>query len=233
MTIKTLVPARTHRRMEAGGIEPPTQPCKGRVFPLAPRPRGRNSLRRAAHSAPVRRATSAAVAALMSTVSRTSSAYPPASTTQTAMPASSRRSRTCSPRPCGSSRRTIGPESVSNPLKYYANNTCSTRNLLQCAQEAGVKHFVFSSTAATYGEPEEIPIRRVRSILVNKLRIQGFIVSEHMEVWPQALSELGAMVADGSLKYRETIADGIESAPEAFLGMLKGKNFGKQLVKLV
>src|SRR5262245_30933921 len=49
---------------------------------------------------------------------------------------------------------TIVPESVSNPLKYYGNNTCSTRNLLQCSQEAGVKHFVFSSTAAVYGIPE-------------------------------------------------------------------------------
>ena len=49
---------------------------------------------------------------------------------------------------------TIVPESVSNPLKYYSNNTCSTRNLLQCCQEAGVKYFVFSSTAAVYGIPE-------------------------------------------------------------------------------
>jgi UDP-glucose 4-epimerase len=48
---------------------------------------------------------------------------------------------------------TIVPESVSNPLKYYGNNTCSTRSLLQCCQEAGVKHFVFSSTAAVYGIP--------------------------------------------------------------------------------
>ena len=49
---------------------------------------------------------------------------------------------------------TIVPESVSDPLKYYGNNTCSTRNLLQCSQQAGVKHFVFSSTAAVYGIPE-------------------------------------------------------------------------------
>jgi UDP-glucose 4-epimerase len=48
---------------------------------------------------------------------------------------------------------TIVPESVSNPLKYYGNNTCSTRSLLQCCQEAGVRHFVFSSTAAVYGIP--------------------------------------------------------------------------------
>jgi UDP-glucose 4-epimerase len=48
---------------------------------------------------------------------------------------------------------TIVPESVSNPLKYYGNNTCSTRSLLQCCQEANIKHFVFSSTAAVYGIP--------------------------------------------------------------------------------
>ncbi|MEJ2455576.1 MAG: UDP-glucose 4-epimerase GalE [Candidatus Thiodiazotropha sp.] len=49
---------------------------------------------------------------------------------------------------------TIVPESVENPLKYYANNTCNTRNLLECCAEAGVKNFVFSSTAAVYGIPE-------------------------------------------------------------------------------
>jgi UDP-glucose 4-epimerase len=50
---------------------------------------------------------------------------------------------------------TIVPESVSNPLKYYGNNTCATRNLLECCDRAGVAHFVFSSTAAVYGIPAE------------------------------------------------------------------------------
>ena len=50
---------------------------------------------------------------------------------------------------------TIVPESVSNPLKYYGNNTCSTRNLLQCCVETGVSNVVFSSTAAVYGIPPE------------------------------------------------------------------------------
>ncbi|MEE9342917.1 MAG: UDP-glucose 4-epimerase GalE [Gammaproteobacteria bacterium] len=49
---------------------------------------------------------------------------------------------------------TIVPESVSEPLKYYGNNTCSTRSLLECCNEAGIKHFIFSSTAAVYGIPE-------------------------------------------------------------------------------
>ena len=52
---------------------------------------------------------------------------------------------------------TIVPESVENPLKYYSNNTCSTRNLLQCCAEAGVRHFIFSSTAAVYGIPDDMP----------------------------------------------------------------------------
>jgi UDP-glucose 4-epimerase len=50
---------------------------------------------------------------------------------------------------------TIVPESVANPLKYYGNNTCSTRNLLECCARYGVKHFIFSSTAAVYGIPAE------------------------------------------------------------------------------
>jgi NADPH-dependent curcumin reductase CurA len=77
-----------------------------------------------------------------------------------------------------------------------------------------------------------MPVHNFRSVLVNRLRIEGFIVSEHMDVWPEALRELGALVAAGELKYRETIAQGLESAPEAFMGLLKGRNVGKQLVKL-
>jgi hypothetical protein len=78
-----------------------------------------------------------------------------------------------------------------------------------------------------------IPMSHPQLILQSRLMIQGFIVSEHMEVWSEALQELGSMVASGKLKYRETVSNGIASAPEAFLGLLKGRNFGKQLVKLI
>ena len=81
------------------------------------------------------------------------------------------------------------------------------------------------------GEP--IPLQAPQLILVNRMKVQGFIVSEHMPHWPQALKELGTSVASGKLKYRETVAMGIEAAPAAFIGLLKGKNFGKQLVKLI
>lgn len=80
------------------------------------------------------------------------------------------------------------------------------------------------------GQP--LPLANPALILVNRLKVQGFIVSEHMEVWPEALKELGGLVGSGKLRPRESVAQGIEAAPEAFLGLLKGKNFGKQLVKL-
>ena len=81
------------------------------------------------------------------------------------------------------------------------------------------------------GQP--IPLAAPQLILTNRMMIEGFIVSEHMDIWPQALAELGQGVATGTIKYRETVADGLAAAPEAFLGLLKGKNFGKQIVKLV
>ncbi len=77
------------------------------------------------------------------------------------------------------------------------------------------------------------PMALPRLILTQRLKIQGFIVSEHPALWPKALAELGAGVATGAIKYRESVAQGLEAAPGAFLGMLQGKNFGKQLVKLV
>jgi NADPH-dependent curcumin reductase CurA len=78
-----------------------------------------------------------------------------------------------------------------------------------------------------------IPISNPAWFLVSRLLLKGFIVTEHMDAWPAALKELGGAVATGRIRYKESIAEGIENAPSAFLGMLKGANFGKQLVKLI
>jgi NADPH-dependent curcumin reductase CurA len=81
-------------------------------------------------------------------------------------------------------------------------------------------------------EGDDIPIHNVRNLLVMRVKVQGFIVSEHQEHWPQALKELAAGVIAGRIKYRESIAEGLAAAPEAFIGLLHGRNFGKQLVRL-
>jgi NADPH-dependent curcumin reductase CurA len=80
---------------------------------------------------------------------------------------------------------------------------------------------------------ESMALNNVRTFLTMRLSMRGFIVAEHMDLWPEGLKELGTLVATGKLKFRESVAHGLASAPEAFIGLLKGKNFGKQLVKLV
>jgi NADPH-dependent curcumin reductase CurA len=75
-------------------------------------------------------------------------------------------------------------------------------------------------------------MKNIRSVLVNRIRMQGMIVFDWNQRYAEARSELAGMVQQGKIKTRETVAEGIASAPKAFIGLLKGENFGKQLVKL-
>lgn len=76
-------------------------------------------------------------------------------------------------------------------------------------------------------------LKNFRSVLVNRLRVQGFIVSDRMELWKPALADLTAWYRADKFKYRESVVQGLEQAPAALIGLLRGENFGKQLVKLV
>jgi NADPH-dependent curcumin reductase CurA len=79
----------------------------------------------------------------------------------------------------------------------------------------------------------DMPIKNSRLLLINRLTVRGFIITEHMEYWQQGLQELAVLVANRQIKFRESVADGLAAAPEAFMGLLQGRNFGKQLVKLI
>jgi NADPH-dependent curcumin reductase len=85
---------------------------------------------------------------------------------------------------------------------------------------------------ADYNATEPYGLKMLRSLLVNRVRLQGFIVSDRMDLYGRALQQLGRLVSQGRLRYHESMAEGLESAPRAFIGMLRGENLGKQLVKV-
>jgi len=80
------------------------------------------------------------------------------------------------------------------------------------------------------GQP--VPLKQPSIILTMRLLVQGFIVTEHLDLWPEALGTLTTLVSQKKLRYRESIVDGLEHAPDALIGLLQGKNFGKQIVKI-
>ncbi len=83
-----------------------------------------------------------------------------------------------------------------------------------------------------YNSTEPYGLTNIRSILVNRVKVQGFIVSDRTDLYMRAIQQLAGWVAQGRIRYRETVAEGLDSAPRAFIGMLRGENFGKQLVRV-
>jgi NADPH-dependent curcumin reductase len=83
-----------------------------------------------------------------------------------------------------------------------------------------------------YNAVDRYGVQNLMMAVGMRIRLQGFIVSDHMARWPEALKELAQGVRDGKIKYRESVTEGLENAPRAFIGLLKGENFGKQLVKV-
>ncbi|HEY1452403.1 MAG TPA: NADP-dependent oxidoreductase [Roseiarcus sp.] len=84
--------------------------------------------------------------------------------------------------------------------------------------------------ASYEGEPTAAPDMRL--FLVKRFKMEGFIVADHLDLWPKAIGELAGLIAAKKLTWRETIRDGIENAPQALVDLLRGQNFGKMLVRL-
>jgi len=92
---------------------------------------------------------------------------------------------------------------------------------------------VICGFVAEYNATEPYGYKRLRSILVNRIRMQGMLVFDWEARYDEALQALSTHLAAGKLKYRESIVEGLDNAPKGLIGLLKGENFGKQLVKLV
>jgi NADPH-dependent curcumin reductase CurA len=101
--------------------------------------------------------------------------------------------------------------------------------LLRCNPFARI---ALCGMVSQYNATERYGVKNLMMAVAMRIRLQGFIVSDHMERWPEALRQLAQWVRDGKLIYRETVTEGLDNAPRAFIGMLRGENFGKQLVKI-
>jgi len=91
---------------------------------------------------------------------------------------------------------------------------------------------VICGLVAEYNATEPYGYKRLRSILVNRIRLQGMLVFDWESRYGEALEALSGHLAAGKLKYRESIVEGIDNAPKGLIGLLRGENFGKQLVRL-
>ena len=91
---------------------------------------------------------------------------------------------------------------------------------------------VVCGSISDYNSTEPYRVRNWRAILVNRLRVQGMIVFDWKDRYGEALKELSGLLAQGKLRYRESVVQGLENAPRGLMDLLNGKNFGKQLVKL-
>jgi len=85
---------------------------------------------------------------------------------------------------------------------------------------------------AEYNAAQPYGYTRLRSVLVNRVKMQGMIVFDWKDRYAEAREALARLVLDGNLKYRESVIDGLENAPRGLIGLLRGENFGKQLVRL-
>jgi NADPH-dependent curcumin reductase CurA len=85
---------------------------------------------------------------------------------------------------------------------------------------------------ADYNATEAYGVKMMRALLVSRVNLRGFIVFDRLDLYARAIPQLAKWVSQGKIKYHETVAVGLENAPGAFIGMLKGANLGKQLVKV-
>jgi hypothetical protein len=91
---------------------------------------------------------------------------------------------------------------------------------------------VICGLIAEYNAEQAYGYKNMRAILVNRVKMQGMIVFDWKERYGEALKALAGYLAQGKLKYRESVVEGLDNAPKGLIGLLKGQNFGKQLVKL-
>lgn len=83
-----------------------------------------------------------------------------------------------------------------------------------------------------YNAKEPYGLKGLRQLLMHRVTVYGFVIADHRDYWPTALADLSQWLREGRIQFKEDVAQGLRQAPQAFIGMLTGKNFGKQLVRV-
>ena len=118
------------------------------------------------------------------------------------------------------------------PTDVYFDNVGGEILDLALARMKLFGRIVVCGMISDYNATEPYRVKNLRAVLVNRLKVQGMIVFDWKERYGEALKALGGYYAAGKLKTRESVVEGLENAPQGLVSLLKGGNFGKQLVKL-
>ena len=118
------------------------------------------------------------------------------------------------------------------PIDVYFDNVGGEILDVALARMKLFGRVVVCGSISDYNATEPYRVRNLRAVLVNRLKVQGMIVFDWKERYGEALKALGGYLAAGKLKTRESVVEGLTNAPQGFISLLKGGNFGKQLVKL-
>src|SRR5438067_819829 len=123
-------------------------------------------------------------------------------------------------------------DKVLTPLGWQLYGIASAKDLTKIDTPRVPASYYLGVLGADYNATEPYGYKLLRSVLVNRIRMQSLIVFDWKDRYGEALKGLSGYLAEGKLKYRESIVEGIDNAPKGFIALLKGENFGKQLVKL-
>ena len=118
------------------------------------------------------------------------------------------------------------------PTDVYFDNVGGEILDLALARMKLFGRIVVCGMISDYNATEPYRVKNLRAVLVNRLKMQGMIVFDWKDRYGEALKALGGYYAGGKLKTRESVVEGLENAPQGLVSLLKGGNFGKQLIKL-
>ena len=132
-------------------------------------------------------------------------------------------------RPVGEALRELCPDGIG----VYFDNVGGDHLDAALSRMNTFGRIALCGSISDYNEEEPVPgPRNFTRLLVRRLTLRGFIVLDHYAMHPEFLEEVGPHVKSGEVRYRETVEEGIENMPSAFVGLLEGRNVGKMLVRV-